>query len=300
MIKNLAIKFLSIIFILICSTSIAFSKWKYNPGDIVQGEIIFGNKDKFKLPPGEFTVGIVSREQEFKDIMLYQVDDNSGFIRWALHLYATGRTKWDSWSQSKWCERTNVYFIKQVRANKAFSCWMVNHSRSDIAANKGFWAKVREYEIANNLKNADILVYTSYEHSKGSKLWGWSYFYNPELDGVPKAVNLEWDTSEFHKQRVMNYPKHEEFLKKFINISAAYVDAFNINRKIKDSSKLSLKVKENLSSSVSINSGSSVKTSKKAKEGSIVEELKSLKDLLDSGAITKDEFDKAKKKLLSN
>ena len=126
------------------------------------------------------------------------------------------------------------------------------------------------------------------------------FFYNPELDGVPKAVNLEWDTSEFHKQRVMNYPKHEEFLKKFINISAAYVDAFNINRKMKDGSKLTLNVKENLSNSVSINSGSSVKNSKKEKEGSIVEELKSLKDLLDSGAITKDEFDKAKKKLLSN
>tara|TARA_B100000674_G_C37795916_1_gene894018 strand:- start:88 stop:990 length:903 start_codon:yes stop_codon:yes gene_type:complete len=299
-IKNLAIKFLSVIFILICSTSIAFSKWKYNPGDIVKGEIIFGNKDKFKLPPGEFTVGVVSREQEFRDIMLYQIDNNTGFVRWALHLYATGRTKWDYWNQSEWCERTNVYFIKQVKANKAFSCWMVNHTRSDISANKGFWAKVREYEIANNLKNADILVYTSYVHSKGSKLWGWGYFYNPELDGVPKAVNLEWDTSEFHKQRVKNHPKHEEFLKKFINISAAYVDAFNINRKMKDGSKLTLNVKENLSNSVSINSESSVKNSKKEKKGSVVEELKSLKDLLDSGAITKDEFDKAKKKLLSN
>jgi len=299
MIKNSAIKFLSIIFILICSTSVAFSKWKYNPGDIVEEEIIFGKKDKFKLPPGQFTVGIVSREKEFKDIMLYQVDDNSGFVRWALHIYATGRTKWDWWNPPEFCDRTNVYFIKQVKANKAYACWMVNHSRSDIAANKGFWAKVREYEIANNLKNADILVYSSYEYSKGPKLWGWSYFYNPELDGVPKAVNLEWDTSEFHKQRVMNYPKHEEFLKKFINISARYVDEFNTNRKIKDTSKLSLKVKENLSDSVSINFGSSVKNSKKAKEGTIVEELKSLKDLLDSGAITKDEFDKAKKKLLN-
>ena len=177
MIKNSAIKFLSIIFILICSTSVAFSKWKYNPGDIVEEEIIFGKKDKFKLPPGQFTVGIVSREKEFKDIMLYQVDDNSGFVRWALHIYATGRTKWDWWNPPEFCDRTNVYFIKQVKANKAYACWMVNHSRSDIAANKGFLAKVREYEIANNLKNADILVYSSYEYSKGPKLWGWSYFY---------------------------------------------------------------------------------------------------------------------------
>ena len=50
MIKSLAIKFLSIIFILICSTSVAFSKFKYNPGDIVEGEIVFGKKDKCELP----------------------------------------------------------------------------------------------------------------------------------------------------------------------------------------------------------------------------------------------------------
>ncbi len=299
MIKSLAIKFLSIIFILICSTSVAFSKFKYNPGDIVEGEIVFGKKDKFKLPPGKFVVGLIDKEREFRDIMLYQIDNNSGFVRWGIHIYATGRTQWEFWNPPNWCDRTNVYFIKAVKANKAYACWMVNHSRSDIGANEGFWAKVREYEIANKLKNADILVLSSYEYSKKSKVWGWNYFYNPELDGVPKAVNLEWDTSEFHKQRVMNYPKHEEFLKKFINISASYVDEFNRHRKIKDTSKLSLNVKENLSDTVSINSGSNDKTNKKSIEGSVVEELKSLKDLLDSGAITKDEFDKAKKKLLN-
>ena len=35
---------------------------KYNPykvGDIVENEIVFGKRDKFPLPPGKFTVGVI-------------------------------------------------------------------------------------------------------------------------------------------------------------------------------------------------------------------------------------------------
>ena len=276
----------------------AFAKWKYNQGDIVQGEVIFGKKDTFKLPPGEFFVALVTREREFHDMMLYQIDKNSGYVRWAIHLYATGNTEWGWWNMPKFCNRTNVYFIKKKKGNKKYACWMVNHYRSDIPSNKGFWAKVREYEISNGLKNPDIFVGSTHEYSKGSKLWGSVYFYNPELDGVPKPKSLEWDTNEFHKQRVMNYPKHEEFLKKYISIGAKFVDEFNKTHKIKG--QLSLNPKENFSE-VSINTEKTdnKSVSKSADKKNIVEELKGLKDLLDAGAITQDEFEKAKKKLLN-
>ena len=72
------------IFMLLITNS--FAKWKYNPGDIVQNEVVFGKKDSFKLPLGEFFVAFVSREREFKDIMLYQIDKDSGYVRWAIHL----------------------------------------------------------------------------------------------------------------------------------------------------------------------------------------------------------------------
>ena len=290
-------KYVILIFISLTFFSNADAKWKYKPGDIVEGQVVFGKKDTFKLPPGKFKVAINSREREFKDLLVYQIDEKSGLLRWSIHFFATGTTEWDWWNPPKFCERTNVYFIKKHRGNKNYACWMVNHSRSDIGANKGFWAKVREYEIANKIKGPDIYVYSQYEYSKGPKVWGASYYYNPELDGVPKPKSLEWDTNEFHKQRVMNYPKHEEFLKKFISISANFVDAFNQTHKIKDSSKSSLSVKEYISN-VSINVGSGTATENNSNE-SLVNQLKSLKDLLDSGAISKEEFDKAKKKLLN-
>ena len=288
---------LIIISILLCTN--AYAKWRYNPGDIVEGEVIFGKKDAFKLPPGKFKVAINSREREFKDLLVYQIDEKSGLLRWSIHFYATGRTKWEWWNPPEFCERTNVYFIQKKIANKKYACWMVNHSRADIPANKGFWAKVREYEISNRIKGPEIYVYSQYEYSKGPRLWGAEYYYNPELDGIPKPKNLEWDTNEFHKQKVINFPKHEEFLKKYISISAGFVEAFNTTSKIKSSSALSLNAREYITNA-SINTGDGASSKKdKTSTSSLTEELKSLKDLLDSGAITKEEFQKAKDKLLN-
>ena len=266
----------------------ANAKWKYKQGDIVQGEVVFSKKDSFKLPPGEFIVAI-------KDIMLYQIDDKSGYTRWAIHFYATGSTQWEWWNPPKFCERTNVYFIQKKISNKKYACWMVNHSRSDIGANKGFWAKVREYEIANRIKGPDIYVYSQYEYSKGPRVWGAQYYYNPELDGVPKPKSLEWDTNEFHLQRVMNYPKHEAFLKKYISVTASLVDRFNQLNKVKGGLTLDAST---LITQASINVGSSEAT-KEVSKGSIVEQIKQLKELMDAGAITQEEFDKAKKKLFN-
>ena len=289
--------FLIIISLLLCTNVNA--KWKYNPGDIVEGDVVYGKKDFFKLPPGKFVVGLKAKEKEFKDIMLYQIDEKSGYVRWAIHFFATGNTQWEWWNPPKFCKRTNVYFIQKKIGNKRYACWMVNHSRSDIAANEGFWAKVREYEIANKLKTPDIFVYSQYEYSKGPKVWGAEYYYNPELDGVPKPKSLEWDTNEFHKQRVMNHPKHEEFLKKYISITAGFVDAFNTTRKIKSSSALTLNASEYITN-VSINTGDGASSKKeKTSTSSLTQELKSLKELLDSGAITEEEFKKAKDKLLN-
>ncbi len=277
----------------------ANAKWKYKPGDLVQGEVIFSKKDSFKLPPGEFIVGVKHRNREFKQLMLYQIDEKTGYARWAINFYATGKTKWEWWTAPDWCNRTNVYFIQKKIGNKKYACWMVNHSRSDIGANSGFWANVREYEIANKIKTPDIWVYSDYQYSKGSKLWGSVYYYNPELDGIPKAKNLSWDTNEFHKQKVINYPKHEEFLKKYISVSADFIDTFNQIHKIKNSSAISLNASEYITN-VSINSGDSASTkTDKTSSLSLTEELKSLKELLDSGAITKEEFNKAKDKLLN-
>ena len=285
---------------LLLSTNAFAAKFSVKVGDIVENEITFGKRDKFPLPPGQFTVGVINKYKEFTDIALYQIDEKSGTVRWAISIYATGSTQWEYWKPAKFCKRTSVYFIKKKLGNKKFACWMVNHSRSDIGAEKGFWKLVRDYEISNKIVSPDIYVYSQYAYAKGSKLYGISYYYNPELDGVPKPKSLEWDTNEFHMQRVMNYPKHEEFLKKYISVSANLVDRFNQLNKVKGG--LTLNPEENFTqASINVEKAGTkkVKKSTDANKGDIVSQIKDLKDLLDAGAITQDEFDAAKKKLLN-
>ena len=276
------------------------AKFSAKVGDIVENEITFGKRDKFPLPPGKFTVAVIKKSKEFTDIALYQIDEKSGTVRWSVSIYATGITQWEWWNPSTFCKRTNVYFIKKKVANKKFACWMVNHTRSDITDNKGFWKLVRDYEIANKIISPDIYVYSQYAYAKGSKSYGVSYYYNPELDGVPKPKNLEWATNEFHMQRVAQYPKHEAFLKKYISVSANLVDRFNQLNKVKGG--LTLNPEENFTqASINVEKAGTkkVKKSTNTDKGDIVSQIKGLKELLDAGAITQDEFDKAKKKLLN-
>ena len=284
---------------LLLSTNVFAAKFKYSVGDIVENEVVLGKKDKFPLPPGKFTVAVIKKSRGISNMMLYQEDKN-GITRWNIHVYGSGRTEWEWWNPGRFCERTNVYFIKKKLGNKKFACWMVNHTRSDIGSNKGFWKLVRDHAIANQVKSPDIFVYSQHEYANRSKLYGIGYYYNPELDGVPKPKSLEWDTNEFHLQRVMNYPKHEAFLKKYISVTASLVDRFNKLNNVKGG--LTLSPEENFSqASISVEKTETKKIKKSADtdKGDLVSELKELKDLLDSGALTKEEFEKAKKKLLN-
>ena len=284
-----------ILFILLFSTHAFAVKFSHKVGDVVENEVYFGKNIKFPLPPGKFTVAVIHKSKEFRDVMLYQIDQETGYVRWSIQVMATGSTQWVGWNPGKMCERTNVYFIKKKIANNRFACWMVNHSGSDIGANKGFWKKVRDYELSNNLKSPDIFVYSHHSYAKGSKLYESSYYYNPELDGVPKPKSLEWDTNEFHMQKVRNYPKHEEFLKKYISVSASLIDRFNQLNKVKGGLKLDAST---FITQASINIGSG-ETTKEEPKGNIVEQIKQLKELMDAGAITKEEFERAKKQILN-
>ena len=70
---------------LLLSISAYATKYSAKVGDIVQNEISFG-KNKFPLPPGEFTVAAYKKWLMFKDILLVQIDKDTGIIMWKIKL----------------------------------------------------------------------------------------------------------------------------------------------------------------------------------------------------------------------
>ena len=308
-----------IFFILLFSTQAFALKFSHKVGDVVENEVYFGKNIIFPLPPGKFTVALYKRWHDFKSVLLIQTDKNTGVIRWKIKLTATGSTdeKNSQWLPSKICDQTDRYFIKRVKG-KRFSCWLVSHSTTEpedvvrksisnnfftmghtmthkINAEQSLLGKSKDYEMENNIISPSMFVVTKHHYGNRSKYYESEYYYNPELDGVPAAVNLDWNRNEFHKRQIKKYPEHESFLKKYINIAASLVDRFNKLNKVTGTLELEA---SSYITQASINVGSS-ETTKEASKGNIVEQIKQLKELMDAGAISQEEFDKAKKKLLN-
>ena len=86
-------------------------------------------------------------------------------------------------------------------------------------------------------------------------------------------------------------------MKDYISISASLIDRFNKLNRVKGNLKLdaSTYIKQ---ASTNFQKKDTEETSSENK-GDLINQIKSLKELLDAGAITQDEFDKAKKKILN-
>ena len=290
--KILGIVVLSLIW---CNISFAAKLNPYKTGDIVEGELTFANKYKIPLPEGTFEIVVTTKKQGFHDLYLYQEDQN-GKSRWEIQVYISEPAgTW--WNAGGFCKRKDLYFNQSKVGNRKHHCWIVNHTRTDISTSKGFWGKVRDWVIKEKIIISDIAVYSQHEYQTSNKrLIGMMYTYNPEVDGLPPPKYNTWDTSEFHISKVHKFPKHEAFLKKFISVSASFVKRFNELNNIKES--ISLNPSKYLTDA-SINTEEKKNKTTNNSSEDIVSQLKSLKELLDAGAITQKEFEKAKKKLLN-
>ena len=280
---------------LCCNISFAAKINPYKVGDIVENQLTLGKKYKVPLPPGKFEVVVTNLKQGFHDIMLFQADKN-GATRWQIQIWVSKKAQY-WWNPPKFCKRKDLYFNKSKLGNRKFHCWIINHTRSELSSGKGFWGKVRDWIIAERIIQPDIYVYSQHEYQTSDKrLIGMGYFYNPEVDGVPAPKNIDWETAEYHMSRVHKYPEHEAFLKKFISVSATLVKRFNELNNVKGG--LSLNPNQYITQS-SINTETPENKVTNDSSEDIISKLKSLKDLLDAGAITQEEFEKAKKKILN-
>ena len=313
-------KILIIIFLgLVFSSSSYATKFSAKVGDVVQGEVSFGKKDKFPLPPGEFTVVGIKKWKKFRDVILLQLDEETGVVKWKIKLAATGNTydKYDSWVLSPVCDNnSDVYLLKSKKGNERFACWMVGHSKSrldeinrisisnnyfsegqrvyhKIDSNQGILGLINEYENSNNIKSPDIFVFSKHHYSKKSKLYEAEYYYNPELDGIPKPKSTEIRSNEFHPQNINSNSKHKQFLTKFIGETAGLVKRFNELNNVKGD--VTLNPDENY---VQVSNATNEINEKDSAD--MIKQLKDLKGMLDAGVLTQEEFEEAKKNIIRN
>jgi len=147
------------------------------------------------------------------------------------------------------------------------------------------WLKKKQISLPS------IALYS--EHSYFSRLamgkwYSITYLVDPKTLNAPDNKFITVESSEYHKHNIDNYPEHKKIMKKWVSISAQRHMDFEHSVKALQKHRLNL------------SDLSTLKNDKKKKmSNSLVEQLQMLKDLFKDGVLTKEEFTKAKKKLLN-
>tara|TARA_Y100000741_G_scaffold143410_1_gene108293 strand:+ start:96 stop:1025 length:930 start_codon:yes stop_codon:yes gene_type:complete len=194
--------------------------------------------------------------------------------------------------------RPEYYIVEVYSKGSTHNCLVIRH----IDSNKELFSPddpgAVNAKLKKSLRDRSIIIppimFDSY-HSYFSRLirGEWyviQYMANPKLFNSPKINYLTEESSEFHKANISRYPEHKLTMDKWISVSA---------ERHREIEKL-LKAKEhhllNLDKYI-LNNDNDYLNSKEKKN--IIEDLEKLNELYKSGVITKEEFEKAKDKILN-
>jgi len=197
-------------------------------------------------------------------------------------------------------ERPEYFILEFYRKGSTHNCLTIAHwdlpkelTNPDDPAYRGVAAEYNIWIKNNNIVVPKIVLASS--HSYFSRLVGGTwitviYIANPKIYNAPKNKHLTEESSEYHKYNIDQFPEHKKTMQNWISIASKRHKDFENIIKAKDKHKLDLKVyidnKLNVEGNIKVTSDLS-------------SQLEQLNDLYKSGALTKEEFEKAKKKLLN-
>ena len=304
--KILCLLFLSFI---INVTSNSLAKTFYI-GDQVNDYFNYNKDIKIKLNPGNWTVirkvtrgvpkqkivgiGRVENNQIMEMVEIYEGLLAGYYIKYVdpILIELMFKDKHDG------CyERSEYYLLKLYRKGSTFNCMIVRHmdvtkelkypdGPDDKAAASAynFWIKT------NSLTYPKVMLesyHTYFSRMVSGKWYQVVRLVHPKLLNAPKSNFFTEETSEYHKHNISQFPDHKETMEKWISISSKFHKNFENMAKAKSHHKLAL-------------DKYFIETEVEAKsDDPIVDQLKKLNELYKSGALTKEEFTKAKNKLLN-
>ena len=191
--------------------------------------------------------------------------------------------------------RPEYFYAKLWTKGMSMNCFMTRHIDVDKELNypddpeAESTLYIRKYLKDNNLKVPKTTLYSSsifYSPNIRDKGIDIVHIINPELYGMPKTINGDETQSEYHRNNIENYPIKKNFMVNWTAKKASEHSVFEKYMKAKSYQKLDL-------------SEFVKKENNILEHKDLTKQLKALNELYKSGALTKEEFAKAKKKLLN-
>ena len=288
----------------------AYAK-SYKVDDIVENKFYFNKKFIIDLPVGKWTLAEKSSWYYYglssKNFTLVRVENDKVIEGISIQEFKTAGVYENYVNQALYeilfknkyngCYEMPKYtVIMFYTKGSTHNCFWVGHH--DLIKNI-YYPDDPELKTANTqlkgwLKKKQISlpkVALYSEHSYFSRLamgkwYAVTYFVDPKILNAPDNNFITEESSEYHKYNIDNYPEHKKIMQKWVSISARRHIDFENSIKVLKRHRLNLK---KLSPIASIDN--------KNLSNTIVDQLQKLDDLFKSGVLTKEEFDKAKKKI---
>jgi len=282
----------------------------FNIGNQIDNYFNFNNDINIKLNPGDWTVirnqslgvpkqqiigiGRVENNEIVEIIEVYEGNLAGYYVYYVDPIIneLVFKDKHDG------CYDKAEYFILELyKKGSSFNCMIVRHTDvikvlnypdspdgKAAAASYNFWIN------QNSLTYPKILLqayHTYFSRLAGGKWYEVRRFINPKVLNAPKSKFFTEETSEYHKYNISQHPQHEETMNQWVSMSSKFHKEFENMVNAKNQHKLSLE-------SYLIDNEIEFKFDDK-----ILDQLNKLNELFKSGVLTKEEFEKAKKKILN-
>lgn len=288
----------------------------YKTGQEVEGQIVFSKKVKIDLPEGKWTIAVRQlwnyHGLNLEEYILVKTENNeflegvrvgqfqlAGIVEARINsaLYEIlFKNKYDG------CyERPEYFLLEFYTKGSSHNCFWVMHgdvdkklNNPDDPASRGGNRLLKKWIKDNSIKLPKITLDS--DHSYFSRLTGGTWFMvgysaNPKIFDAPKNTFYTEESSEYHKNNIEKFPEHKKTMQKWLSISAERHKRFEENVNARNSNKLDLsnyyseKIKP--------------KDNKNKLSSEVITQIKQLNDLYKAGVLTKEEFEKAKKKILN-
>jgi len=285
---------------------------KWARGQIYENEVTWLKNAKIKLPPGEF------RLMSLNQWMSWGVEINGKWListkgnlyHQSLSLDRIGSDTYLAYlkviydeiffkNEYDGCYPRSEYTVMKLRRKGGFfNCFIVRHhdtqkilySPDDPQRTTGHTKyAIKKYGV--ELPRIVLCAQTHFYAQTISKyVMSIEYCINPETNGASKNKYTSEEASEYHPQNINKFPDKKKFMEEFIKTAAKRHKYFEKEIKAREKHKLDL---------TEFGVGEIIEETKTTSSSSgFTEELKELHELYKEGVLTKEEFEKAKKKVL--
>tara|TARA_B100001113_G_C21078754_1_gene608905 strand:- start:62 stop:985 length:924 start_codon:yes stop_codon:yes gene_type:complete len=305
-------KILCIIVLILFYSTIAKAQ-SYKLNDIVENNFIISKKFVLNLPIGKWVVAEKSSEYYYgirtKIYFLLKIENKKAVEAIEIGEVHTGSIAQPYVNQAIYealfkntydgCyERPEYSILKFYVRGSTHNCFWTGHIdvykeifTPEDPQQKSNNLQLRRFIKQNKIQLPKVALFSNHSYFSRLRAGKWfivSYIIDPEILGAPKNKFITEDTSEYHRNNIENFPEHKKIMRKWISISAKRHLEFENSINAIERHRLKL------------NDLSPIKSADfRNQSDDIIKQLKSLSELYKDGVLSKDEFDKAKRKLLN-